>query len=262
MVNYLPWNSSSFNNSSDSTMAAQFALTSSVSSYLISDTASTTCLGAESTRYLETCSTRLQKQIESNIYGIWQNDSDCRYSTWKDSTAAYTFSPYNWGNIGSCLTPRPPKPSERLRAMIQARQAPLIITTRKPLDRKIDEREQRARDTLRRLVGENQYRRFLAHGFITARGKSGKAYQIKPGHGVTSVYSPTGEPIENLCVVLRGNFPPTDEAITRYLMILNDEDHFRSLAVVSRHYNPNTKPRTPDQRPLPEIFRAFKEQAA
>lgn len=153
-------------------------------------------------------------------------------------------------------------PETKLREMIRARQAPILLGTRKPAPQRIDERERRARDTLRRLIGEAQYRRFLSHGFITARGKSGNVYQIFPGPGMTRVYAPDGRPIEKLCVILRGNFPPTDELITRFLLILNDEEHFRSLANVSSHHPAKPAIKRPDLRSLPDIFASYKRQAA
>lgn len=206
-------------------------------------------------------------QIQTDIGDCYNNKLDCQLPIWSVNNkleyktlarlfySSDTYVTDNWLEF-------PLSPDRKLREMIQARQAPLILGTRRPVPQRIDERERRARDTLRRLVGEAQYRRFLAHGFITARGKSGKIYQIRPGYGMTAVYSSTGKPIEKLCVVLRGNFPPTDQLITRFLMILNDEEHFRSLANMSTHFAVRTVPKQSDWRPLPEIFAALKQQAA
>lgn len=203
---------------------------------------------------------KVAEQVQGAIVDrIWKNYADITtcgsiYRTY--STASTGLTEYDFAPV------RPRTPAERLREMIQARQAPLVIATRKPLGAG-DEREQRARQTLRRLVGEEQYRKFLAHGFITVRAKSGKVYKISPGHGMTVVYSPIGKPIEKLCVVLAGNFPPTDSLITRFLMILNDEAHFRSFANVFAAPQSQSRPAaTRDERPLPEIFKALKLHAA
>lgn len=126
--------------------------------------------------------------------------------------------------------------ADRLRDLIRRRSGPAIIVGRRdPAATEFDEREERARDTLRRVVGDDQYRRFLKHGFVSLKAKSGRVYCVYPGHQQTLVYQ-GGRMIEILCVVLRGQFPPTDVLITRYLMLLNDEAGFRKIANVSSGY--------------------------
>jgi hypothetical protein len=128
--------------------------------------------------------------------------------------------------------PIPPL-SVRLKEVIAKRQGPAIIipnNDRKLLTMSEDVREQRARETLRRVIGDEKYRDFLRNGFISVRAKSGLNFQIFPGHGITCVFS-EGKMVERLCVVMRGNFPPTDSLIMRYLMILNNETQFRSYAI-------------------------------
>lgn len=124
-------------------------------------------------------------------------------------------------------------PIDRFRQILQDRQAPYIIGTRKslkPIEQSINPREFRARETLLRVLGEEKFKRFIRDGFVSVRAKSGLIYQIFPGHGITNVYQ-NGEHIERLCVVLTGDFPPTDSLIMRYLLILNDERDFRKHAV-------------------------------
>lgn len=154
----------------------------------------------------------------------------------------------------------PPKPADRLREIIQARHAPMILTSRKPILTPQDEREIRARETLLRVIGEDKFQKFLKDGFVSVRAKSGLVYQIFPGHGITAVYK-DGDQIERLCVVLKGDFPPTDSLIMRYLIILNDETRFRSYAI--KHQIITKKPQiiTDDERSLTEIFRELKKVA-
>lgn len=149
-------------------------------------------------------------------------------------------------------------PQDRLREIIQQRQSPAVIGTRKFLTLVQDPRELRARETLRRVLGDEKFRRFIKNGFTTVRARSGLVYQIFPGHGITNVYR-DGQKVERLCVVLRGDFPPTDSLIMRYLLILNDEQDFRSHAVKHTVYPANmtaTPPR--GQESLPEVFRRLK----
>ena len=147
-----------------------------------------------------------------------------------------------------------------MREIIQARHAPLILTSRKPILTPQDEREIRARETLLRVIGEDKFQKFLKDGFVSVRAKSGLVYQIFPGHGITAVYK-DGDQIERLCVVLKGDFPPTDSLIMRYLIILNDEARFRSYAI--KHQIITKKPQivTDDERSLTEIFRELKKVA-
>ena len=121
-----------------------------------------------------------------------------------------------------------------------------------------DIREQRARATLRRVVGDAKFRSFLKTGFVTVQGPSGLTYQIFPGHGITRVFD-HGKPVERLCVVLRGDFAPTDSVITRFLMLLNDEAQFRSLAIRSNFSNIRRALPEADLRPLLEIFSGMKQ---
>jgi hypothetical protein len=137
-------------------------------------------------------------------------------------------------NGTTCPTVVYPQKTRRevLQEIIRERHAPAAHFGRKPLALPADEREARARDTLRRVIGEQAYRCFLISGQVSVRSpRSGLTYVIRPGHGLTKVLD-KGRFVETLCVVLPGNFPPTDSLITRYLMILNDERHFRSLANV------------------------------
>jgi hypothetical protein len=111
------------------------------------------------------------------------------------------------------------------------------------------------------MLGDDGFQRFLRNGFVSVRANSGKVYQIYPGHGMTVVYD-RGTPIEKLCVVLRGDFAPTDSLITRYVMILHDEANFRGLANVWKA-TPRSAKMQPvvDTRQLPQIFQALKVAA-
>ena len=151
-------------------------------------------------------------------------------------------------------------PQERLREIIQKRNAPMILTERKSLLVPTNDREVRARGTLRRLLGEDKFFRFLKDGFITVRAKSGLSYQIFPAHGITAVYR-DGLQVERLCVVLRGDFPPTDSLIMRYLVILNDENRFRSYAIKHQVVQKSQRLITGDQRSLTDIFKEIKKVA-
>ncbi len=151
-------------------------------------------------------------------------------------------------------------PKQRLQEIMRNRLAP-AIHGRTPLSYATDIREQCARETLRRVIGDEKFRNFIRNGFISVRAKSGLVYQIFPAHNRTNVYK-SGDLIELLCVVLIGNFPPTDSLIMRYLLILNDETEFRNLAIKS---TPASYQRSAavaiDLRPLSDIMADLRSAA-
>jgi hypothetical protein len=187
------------------------------------------------------------------------------YTLTTDYTGYYTSTTDTTGTTYWTQTPQL-TPQQKLQQALQARHTPHIITTRKHTPHTQDPKETKARETLQLCLGETLYRKYLKHGFITAQAKSGKTYQIYPGHGITNVYK-NGQMIERLCVILNGDYPPADSLIMRYLLILNDEQTFRSKAV---HHAPH--PRKCDQKPyaapqrthlpLPELYKLYKQNAA
>lgn len=148
-------------------------------------------------------------------------------------------------------------PQQRLREILQKRQSPLIIVSSKTVAHTSDMREIRARETLKRVLGDDKFKSFITRGFVSVRAKSGLIYQIFPSHGVTSVYR-DGEMVERLCVVLRGEFPPTDSLIMRYLLILNDERDFRKHAIKHTIIQKKAAPVVEDLKPLTEIWKGLK----
>jgi hypothetical protein len=75
---------------------------------------------------------------------------------------------------------------------------------------------------LRGLVGQDEFRRYLKYGFLMVRGASGLRYQIKRGRHAIDVWNERGR-VHGICVYLAGNYPPTDDTITRMLMAERDE---------------------------------------
>lgn len=161
--------------------------------------------------------------------------------------------------------PAPIPPSERMRQMIQARMAPAFHRSRTSLSIAMDVREERARQTLRRIIGDQAFKKFMRDGFITVVPKSGLTYRIYPGSGMTEVYD-RGIMVDRLCVVLQGEFPPTDSILMRYLLILNDEGEFSRYAI--KHYvsqSRSTKlvfPTQEEAKPLTEAWAALKLKVA
>lgn len=189
----------------------------------------------------------------AEAFGTPCNSAVAEWAWVDDGSTHECTTAYKWAVIkGGYINAKPLSPEEqkaynekmlksRFQKIIQQRCAPNIIvrnSKRQPLPMPADIREQRARDTLRRVIGDNKFANFLKHGFISIKARSGLIYQIFPGHGFTNVYN-QGQMVECLCVVLQGDFPPTDSLIMRYLLILNNEQQFRSYANKQSVHQPN-----------------------
>lgn len=198
---------------------------------------------------------------------------------WKIGTASSTSTAsisidWNWHWIVQTYSQTPVKTlAERMREVIANRHAPAVIGTRLPVESAFDAREKRARETLRLVVGDDQYRRFLKHGFVSARNrKSGKVYQIFGGTRMVNVYE-NGKHIERLCVYLSGSFPATDQIIVRYLMALNNEQQLWDIAIKHGPVNRanlagnqtaftvagHAERAVDESLPLPELMRDFRK---
>ncbi len=189
----------------------------------------------------------------------WANSTSTSYAT---SCYDDEWQMYSWADRKP--TP-PPDPGQRLREIMAERAAPRIIIPghRKALDVSKDVRELRARDTLRRVIGDEKFRAFLSRGFVSVKGKDGHMYQLFPGHGITHVFE-QGKLIEKLCVVFPGNFTPTDSLIMRYLMLLNNPRQFWDTAIKHGQHN-GRQPfeiKPADDRSLNDIYRELKTAAA
>ncbi len=167
---------------------------------------------------------------------------------------------WNISNSGSRVVSSFRTPGERMREILRSRSAPAIHrgNRRRSMTMVVDAREVRARSTLRNMLGDQSFRRFLRDGFVTVVPASGLTYRIYPGLGVTEVYD-RGIMIETMCVILKGNFPPTDSLIMRYLLILNDEGEFSRYAVRNRVIHlPEVGQITEVSKSLPALFAELK----
>jgi len=194
----------------------------------------------------------------------YTNTATTTYVEWEhnEHDTAYAHHLRYW--YGGSPAQRVIDPVERMKEILRSRVAPNIIVKSKELRPTTDIREIRARQTLRRLIGEQAFQKFAVRGFITFKGDSGRAYQIFPGHQKVAVWE-MGKQIEQLCVVLTGDFPPTDSVIMRLLLIQESEDHFKKLAnVFTPSYAPARARAEEVEKPkiltLPEIFASLKEQ--
>jgi hypothetical protein len=109
----------------------------------------------------------------------------------------------------------------------------IIVNSRAQNLRDIPENEWIAMQTLREMITESAYRKYIRDGFITVQGQSGKIYQIFRNRNHHKVYY-KGELFEEICVRLKGDVPPTDNVIAFKTMIEVDEESF---AILGNRYN-------------------------
>lgn len=87
-------------------------------------------------------------------------------------------------------------------------------------------------ETLREMISEAEYRKYIKDGFICVRGASGKVYQIFRGRNHTRIWE-NGVVIEEVCVYISDrNIPPTDAVIAFKTIIETSEEEFKSLGNV------------------------------
>jgi len=88
-------------------------------------------------------------------------------------------------------------------------------------------------ETLREMITEEEFKRFIARGFITVQGRSGKTYQIFRNNWHTKVWV-GGKLVEEICVRISGKVkaPATDNLIAFKAMIEADEEEFRKIGNV------------------------------
>lgn len=97
----------------------------------------------------------------------------------------------------------------------------------------ISPEELTAIETLRELITEKEFRRYLKYGFILVEGKSGDLYQIFRDSWHIKVLR-QGVLVEEICINLDGTFkaPPTDKCIAFMAMLQTSESEFRKLGNV------------------------------
>lgn len=96
----------------------------------------------------------------------------------------------------------------------------------------ISQSERVAIETLREMITETEFRKYIIHGFILVKGRSGRIYQIFRSNPHTRVWE-KGVLIEEVCVRIRdAKIPPTDNLIAFKILIETDENEFRKIGNV------------------------------
>jgi hypothetical protein len=96
-----------------------------------------------------------------------------------------------------------------------------VNSRQKPLQTKAHIEEQRARLTLRDMLSEQDWRRYVTNGFIMVKGSSDYWYQIFVSSGV-NVYK-HGKKVHYICIHTDNTCPPSDHVINMKLLVEFDE---------------------------------------
>ena len=119
--------------------------------------------------------------------------------------------------------------------------------------------EMKARQTLRDIITEKDWRRYITNGFVMVKGPSGRYYQIFANRSHTVVWE-KNKKIHELCIVTDNDCPPTDHVITIKTMVELDEqsvwDEANLRAVGYRDFSSDFPPR---QGPMVSLLQRVKE---
>ncbi len=108
----------------------------------------------------------------------------------------------------------------------------ILTKSRADLPNVVDSAERVAMETLREMVSETEFRKYLKYGFVLVEGESGSVYQVFRNRSHTKVWK-NGKVIEEICVRIKDNkVPPTDNVIAFRQIIKTSESEFRKLGNV------------------------------
>lgn len=90
--------------------------------------------------------------------------------------------------------------------------------------------EEKAQRTLRDMLSEPEFKKYLKYGFVSILASSGKVYQVfRNTHHIKVWHKGILE--EELCVYIKNpKIPPTDKIIAFLIMIMSDEQDLRQIS--------------------------------
>lgn len=108
----------------------------------------------------------------------------------------------------------------------------IIVHSRAKPIRQAEDNEMTAIETLREMITEADFRKYMVHGFLLVKGQSGRIYQVFRNKSHTKVWE-NGKVVEEVCVRIKDRkIPPTDSVIALKVLIETNEDDFRKLGNV------------------------------
>jgi hypothetical protein len=111
------------------------------------------------------------------------------------------------------------------------------IKSRADLLWSVPDNEKVAMETLREVISETEFRKYLKYGFILVKGQSGDTYQIFRNRSHTKIWR-AGKIVEEVCVrISETGIPPTDNVIAFRTIIQSNEEDFKKLGNVYKMGN-------------------------
>jgi len=136
--------------------------------------------------------------------------------------------------FGDALVGTGTKAKEYIRAQLKSKLTIIVKSRARPIQN-IPDNERVAIETLREMITEAEFRKYIKDGFILVRGLSGRIYQIFRDQHHTKVWE-KGKLVEEVCVRLKSSkVPPTDNVIAFRTAILCSESEFRKLGNVYKN---------------------------
>jgi hypothetical protein len=94
------------------------------------------------------------------------------------------------------------------------------------------EPERKALETLREIITEAEFRKYLRYGFILVKGRSGRVYQVFKNKSHCQVWL-NGKVVEEICVRIKNKeIPLTDNIIAFKTIIETSEEGFKKMGNV------------------------------
>ena len=146
----------------------------------------------------------------------------------QESVVKYTYVDLDsWGNWGI-----PVSKKDQFQQKIRSNLV-IQIKSRVDLDSKVvSPAELRAMETLREIISESDFRKYLRYGFVLIKGQSGSVYQIFKNRSHTKVWR-DGKIVEEICVRIKDqSIPPTDNIMAFKTIIETNEEEFKKLGNV------------------------------
>jgi len=143
----------------------------------------------------------------------------------------FDYYPFKWKEFYSAYYEEDKK-SEKRRML--KKKLTIIVKSRAQLINYIPDNEKVAIETLREMITETEFRKYLKYGFILVKGLSGYIYQIFRNNSHTKVWK-KGKLIKEICVQIEDSkIPPTDNVIAHKILIETSEESFEKLGNVYR----------------------------
>lgn len=108
----------------------------------------------------------------------------------------------------------------------------IIIKSRANFLYKYEKNEWNAIETLREMITEQEFRKYIKYGFVLVTGNSGRVYQVFRNKSHTKVWE-KGRVVEEICVRIKDRkIPLTDNVIAFKQLIEIDENEFKKMGNV------------------------------